>query len=106
MIQVVRLGASFSPAQLRLGVGQKFQLQVLPTLQATIEGVPAHCLAGTVTEIAGGVLSVQCGPGTAYMFTAEHAGSTVVTATVQPRCTPGTVCTDYVVLARLSIEIT
>jgi hypothetical protein len=105
-VQVVQLATKFSPAVLRLGTGQKFQLQVKQSVQATIEGIPQSCAAGTVTDIANGMLSVQCGSDSTYLFTAEHSGSAVVIATVAPRCKPGTMCPDFVVLARLKVTIT
>jgi hypothetical protein len=103
---VVQLATRFSPAVLRLGAGQQFQLHVKQSVRATIEGVPRTCPAGTVTDIANGMLSVQCGTDSTYLFTAEHSGSAVVTATVTQRCKPGIMCPDFVVLARLKVTIT
>jgi hypothetical protein len=57
--ETARPGESAQSA-LRLGVGQRFQLQAKPDVQATIEGIPQHYSAATVTRIAGEMLSVQC----------------------------------------------
>jgi hypothetical protein len=106
IVQVVQLSTKFSPAELRLGAGQKFQLHVNQSIQATIAGIPQTCPAGTVTDIASGLLSARCGTGGTYLFTAQHSGSAVVSATVGKRCKPGTMCPDFVVIAQLKITIT
>ncbi len=105
IIRVVRLGASFSPDVLRLGTGQKFQLEVSGDVQATIMGVPGHCPAGPVAAAAG-LLSVRCTTASSYLFTAERAGSTTLTASVRPRCAPGTACPDWMTAARLAVTVT
>jgi hypothetical protein len=106
IIRVVRLGAGFSPGTLRLGVGQEFQLEVSNTVQATVEGVPSHCAAGSVTHVADGMLSAQCSTASSYLYTAEHPGSVVLTATVRPRCSAGAICPQWVTAPRLKISIT
>lgn len=106
IIRVVRLGADFSPGSLRLGVGQKFQLEVSNTVRATIAGLPAHCTPGSVTRTANGMLSAKCSTAGSYSYTAERSGSVVVTATVRPRCSPGTACPQWVTAPRLTITIT
>jgi hypothetical protein len=106
MIRVVRLGAKFSPEEFQLGVGQKFRLEVDESVQATIAGVPEHCPAGSAVDVAGGLLSVQCGTGRgSYLFSGERAGSATLTATVRPRCAPGVACPQWVATARLTISI-
>lgn len=106
IIQVVRLGVGFSPGTLRLAVGQKFQLEVSETVQANVEGMPSHCAAGSVTDIASGMLSAQCSTASSYLYTAERSGSVVLTAAVRPRCSPRTECPQWVATPRLKITIT
>jgi hypothetical protein len=105
-ILVVRLGPAFSPGTLHLGVGQKFQLEVSSTVQATIAGLPAHCTSGSVTQSAGGKLSARCSSANSYLYTAEHSGSIVLAATVRPRCSPGAACAQWVAAPKLKITIT
>jgi hypothetical protein len=102
---IVRLDSGFSPAVMHLGVGPRFLLMVGATVNAAIGGMPASCPLGSTSAV-GADLSVQCGPTGTYLFTAEHAGTAVVTAVVKPSCTPGTACPDWVTDARLTVTIT
>lgn len=104
-VLIVRLDSGFSPAAMHLGVGQRFLLLVSATVNAAVAGTPASCPLGATSAV-GADLSVQCGPTGTYLFTAEHAGTAVVTAVVKPSCTPGTACTDWVTDARLTVTIT
>jgi hypothetical protein len=105
-IPVVQLGASFSPAALRLGVGQQFEVTVSSDVQVTWTGLPDYCPAGLTTQVAGGLLALQCTPGGAYLFTAEQPGTAILAATVQPVCAPGTMCPQWITEASLKITIT
>jgi hypothetical protein len=106
IVLVVRLGPAFSPSTLHLAVGQKFQLEVSKSVQAAVAGLPEHCASGSVTHIAGGMLSAQCSTASSFLYTAERSGSTVLTAAVRPRCSPGTMCPQWVTAPRLKITIT
>lgn len=102
---VVRLTTVFSPAMLRLNVGQQFLVTVSKAVQVSGLGVPGGCAAGTTAQIANGLLSARCTAG-GYLYTAEHAGTTVLTATVRPRCAAGTMCPQWITEASLEITIT
>jgi hypothetical protein len=104
-IVVVRLAATFSPAVLRLNVGQQFLVTVSKSVQASGLGFPGGCTAGTTAQIASGLLSGRCVAG-GYLYTAEHAGSAVLSATVRPRCAAGTMCPQWITEAHLKITIT
>ena len=101
-IILVQLGTGFSPAQLRLNVGQQFEVAVSKTVQVSGLG---DCAPGTTGQALGGLLSVRCMAG-GYFYTAEHAGSATMSATVRPRCTPGTMCPQWITEASLKITIT
>jgi len=101
IVFVVRLGSAFSPRSLRLGVGQQFMVIVSKAVKVSGPDLPAPCTSGATT----GVLSVRCSAG-GYLYTAEHAGSAVLSATVQPLCTPGTICPQWVAEASLKIIVT
>jgi hypothetical protein len=104
-IVVVRLAATFSSAVLRLNVGQQFLVTVSKSVQASGLGFPGGCTAGTTAQIASGLLSGRCVAG-GYLYTAEHAGSAVLSATVRPRCAAGTMCPQWITEAHLKITIT
>jgi hypothetical protein len=104
-IVVVRLGASFSPDVLRLNIGQQFLVTVSKTVQVSGLGFPRGCAAGTTAQIANGLLSARCAAG-GYLYTAEHAGTVVLSATVRPRCAAGTICPQWITEASLKVTIT
>ena len=99
---VVSLAASFSPSAVRLRVGQQFLVVVSPDVQADGIPWPGGCTAGPV---AGGLLTAQCLAGGRYLYTALRSGSVTVTATVGPRCAPGSVCPQWMTSARLTVTI-
>jgi len=105
-VTVVRLGIAFSPAALRLRTGARFRLIVTKTIQAGGPGVPRDCRPGARGQVPGGLVSVRCVSSREYLYTAEHAGTAILSATVQPNCPPGTACPMWVAEAGLKITIT
>jgi hypothetical protein len=103
IIFAVRLGASFSPRSLHVGVGQKFQVIVSSNVRAS--GVPTNCTATKPTPAAGGMLSVTCPKAGSYLYTAERAGTAVVAAIVRPNCPKGTRCPQWISRAALTVTI-
>lgn len=103
---VVRLDLAFSPSALRLHTGQQFRLTVSTTIQASGPGVPGDCRRGAVSQVPGGLLSVRCLSSREYVYTAERAGTAILSATVKPNCAPGTACPLWVTDAGLKITIT
>ena len=100
---VVHLTAGFSPAAVRLRVGQQFLLTISPSVKAT--GLDtAGCGSGTTWTAAGGLLSARCTSG-GYLYTAEHPGTGIVSATVRPRCSPGKMCPQWLTGAQLRLTI-
>jgi hypothetical protein len=105
IIMAVRLGTAFTPDTLTIAAGMRFQVIVSPSVQ--VSGLaPAHCAAGTTYAVNDGMLAVTCQAAGGYLFTAEHAGNTVLTATVGPRCSPGTACPAWAAQATLKLTIT
>jgi hypothetical protein len=104
-IVVIRLSTVFSPAVLRLNVGQQFLVTVSKAVQVSGLGFPGGCAVGTTVQIASGLLSARCTAG-GYLYTAEHAGTAVLSATVRPRCAAGTMCPQWITEASLKITIT
>jgi hypothetical protein len=100
---VVHLTAGFSPAAVRLRVGQQFLLTISPSVKATVLGT-AGCGSGTTWAAAGGLLSARCTSG-GYLYTAEHPGTGTVSATVRPRCSPGKMCPQWLTGAQLHLTI-
>jgi hypothetical protein len=105
-ILLVRLGAAFSPAQLRLGAGQQFQLAVSKSVHVSGLGVASGCAPGTAGQALAGLLSVRCAGEGSFLYTAEHTGSAVLSVTVRPRCQPGTCAPQWVTAPSLKITIT
>jgi hypothetical protein len=103
-IVVVRLSTVFSPAVLRLNVGQQFLVTVSKAVQVSGLGFPG-CAAGATAQTGGGLLSARCTAG-GYLYTAEHAGTAILSAGVRPRCAPGTACPQWIIEASLKITIT
>jgi predicted small lipoprotein YifL len=103
-VAVVRLAAGFSPDNLRLSVGQQFLLTVSASVRA--RGLEAAgCASATGGIVTGGLLKVRC-TGGGYLYTAGHAGSTVISASVRPRCRPGQMCPEWVSEPVLHVTIT
>jgi len=101
IIFAVRLDHGFSPNTLRLSPGQHFVLTVASSVKAS--GTLGACSAATA-QVYGGMLSVHCTSGT-YYYTAERAGTAVLTATVRPNCTGGGMCPQWIEVATLKIKI-
>lgn len=106
IIIAVHLGTAFTPDTLSLAAGLKFQVIVSPTVAPSGLSFPAHCAAGTTYAVNDGLLSVTCPAGGGYLFTAERAGTTVLSATVRPRCSPGQMCPQWITDAALKLTIT
>jgi hypothetical protein len=103
IIFAVRLGASFSPGSLHVGVGQKFQVIVSDNVK--VSGLPASCNATQPTPAAGGMLSVTCTSAGSYLYTAERAGTAVLAAIVRPNCAKVAECPAWISRATLKIMI-
>jgi hypothetical protein len=104
IIFAVRLSTTFSPDTLTLAAGQQFQVIVSTSVVPAGAGFPQPCTPG-VAYPAAGLLSVTCPADGGYLFTAEHAGTTTLTATVRPRCSPGDMCPQWVTEAALRITV-
>lgn len=102
---VVHLAVSFSPSEVRLRAGQQFLLIVSKDVEASGVAGPGPCPAGTVRPVAGGLLSAQCMAGSRYLFTAKRTGTATVTATVRPRCAPGSPCPQWVAEPSLRVIV-
>lgn len=102
---VVHLVAGFSPRMVRLRVGQQFLLVVSKDVQASGVPWPGGCPPGTVRPVASGLLTAQCMTGSRYLYTARRAGTATVTATVRPRCAPGSMCPQWITAPRLTVII-
>jgi hypothetical protein len=105
IVFVVRLRSAFSPRSLRLGVGQQFMVIVSKAVKVSGPDLAGACTSGVIGSATTGVLSVRCSAG-GYLYTAEHVGSAVLSATVQPQCTPGTICPQWVADTSLKITVT
>ena len=103
IIFAVRLGASFSPNSLHLGVGQQFEVIVSKTVK--VAGLaPANCTA-QATPAADGLLSVRCPAAGSYLYTAERTGTATLGAIARPLCSPGTPCPQWISRASMKITI-
>jgi hypothetical protein len=105
IIVAVSLGTTFSPDSLTLAAGQKFQVIVRTSVLPAGADFPQRCASGVAYPVAGGLLSVTCPADGGYLFTAEHPGTTTLTATVRPRCSPGEMCPQWITEAALQITI-
>jgi hypothetical protein len=103
VIFAVRLGRSFQPGTLRISPRQHFVVTVDSSVRASGPGVPGSC-PGTTARIDGGVLTVRCRSG-AFYYTALRPGTAELTATVRPRCAPGSMCPQWIAEATLTITI-
>jgi hypothetical protein len=106
IIIVVQLSTDFSPSSLRLAVGQQFELVVSGSVEATGPAIPSTCPAGPPIGGPAPLLFAQCVGNGSYLFTAEQPGSTVLSATVRPRCSPGLMCPAWIAEPNLMITIT
>lgn len=106
MITAIRLSTTFSPDTVTLAAGQKFQVIVSSSVAPTGTGFPHPCSSGASYSAAGNMLSVSCPTSGGYLFTAEQAGTTSLTATVKPNCSPGEMCPQWITEAVLHITIT
>lgn len=105
MIRAVNLDATFSPDAITLAVGMKFQVIVSQSVEVGGLSFPAAC--GTAAQPAnGGMLSVTCPATGGYLFTAERAGTTTLSATIRPRCSQGQMCPQWIKDAAMSVTIT
>lgn len=102
---VVRLGAAYSPAALRLAAGQQFLVTVSPDVQATQDGVPNPCTPGATVPTGNGLLTGRCAAD-GVLYTAVHAGTATLSAGVGPRCNPGTMCAQWRARPTLTVTIT
>jgi hypothetical protein len=103
IIFAVRLSRGFQPRTLRISPGQQFVVSVDPSVRASGPGLPGSCPSGPV-RVDGGMLTVRCTSGVFY-YTAQRPGTAELTATVRPRCAPGSMCPQWVTLATLTITI-
>jgi hypothetical protein len=101
IIFAVRLDHGFSPSTLRLSPGQHFVVTVASSVKAG--GMLSSCSSNTA-DVDNGMLSVHCTSGT-YYYTAERAGTVVLTASVRPDCSGGGMCPQWIAVATLKITI-
>lgn len=105
IIILVRLSTTFTPATLQLAVGQQFELSVDGSVEATGPDIPSTCPGSAPAGGSDGMLFAQCVGNGSYLYTAEQPGSFVLSATVRPRCSPGTMCPQWITEPNLAITI-
>jgi len=103
VIFAVRLGRGFRPRTLRISPGQQFTVTVDSSVRASGPGLPGSC-SSVPARIDGGMLTVRCTSG-AFSYTALRPGTAELTATVRPRCAPGSMCPQWITEATLKITI-
>jgi hypothetical protein len=103
-IHAINLSTGFSPSTLQIGVGQQFVVIISKDVDVSGLSRPG-CTPDTTAQVPGGLLTVRCTTSTDYMYTAEHAGSATLSATVRPHCTQGAVCPQWIAEAHLHITI-
>jgi hypothetical protein len=103
VIFAVRLGRAFQPRTLRISLGQQFTVIVDPSVRASGPDLPNSC-SSVPARIDGGMLTVRCTSG-AFSYTALRPGTAELTATVRPRCAPGSMCPQWVTETTLKITI-
>ncbi|HEY3956307.1 MAG TPA: hypothetical protein VGM53_23300 [Streptosporangiaceae bacterium] len=103
-IPVVRLGSRFAPGTLRLGTGQHFEVIVSRGVKPTGSGISGPCTPAAAARFSSAMLSLSC-TGGAYLYTARQAGHTTLTVSVRPACTAGTMCPQWMTVARLALTI-
>jgi hypothetical protein len=106
MIAAIRLSTTFSPDSLTLAAGQKFQVIVSTSVDPTSTAFPHPCASGVTYSAAGSMLSVSCPASGGYLFSAEQVGTTTLTATIRPNCSPGEMCPQWITEAVLHVTIT
>jgi hypothetical protein len=99
-VVTVHLAEGFSPSSLRMRVGQQFLVVVNTDVRVSGLPGPGSCGRGTTQPVAGGLLSARC-----YRYTALHTGHGELSATVRPRCAPGTPCPQWITAPVLKITI-
>lgn len=103
-IHVIDLADSFSPDTLQISVGMQFVIDVASNVRASgLTG--ATCTAGKSQPLPGGMLTVRCQNSSSYEYTATHAGTVTLSATVKPHCTGGTMCPQWVKESHLRVTI-
>jgi len=105
-ILVVQLGTAFSPAEIQLGTGQQFLVQVNQDVQTSGLSPAGVCPPGQTAQIDDGLLTLQCTADGGYLYTAERPGSATLLVTVRPSCAPETLCPQWIAEASLRITIT
>ena len=103
-IAVIRLGSRFTPGTLQLGTGQKFEVIVSRSVKPTGSGISGRCTPAAAARFSSAMLSLNC-TGGSYLYTARQAGRTALTVTVRPACPPGSMCPQWVTMARLTLTI-
>jgi hypothetical protein len=98
LIAVVTLGASFSPSSVTLSVGEPLLINVNGDVASMMTGpVTATTPDGPLT---GGAL----GPAS-YVYFATKPGTEILSATIRPRCEPGTMCPMWIAMSRLTVTV-
>lgn len=105
MVTVIRLNTTFTPTSLTLAAGQQFQVEVSSAIAATGTDFPSPCASGTRYPAAGGALAVTCPAAGDYLYTAEHAGTAMLKASVHPQCSAGRMCPQWVAETSLTVTI-
>lgn len=103
-IPVVRLSSRFTPGALRLGTGQHFEVIVSRSVKPAGSGISGQCTPAAVARFSSAMLSLSC-TGGAYLYTTRQAGSTMLTVSVRPACAAGTMCPQWITVARLTLKI-
>lgn len=103
VIVAVRLSRGFQPRTLRISPGQQFVVTVDSSVRASGPGLPSSC-PSVPARIDDGMLTVRCTSGVFY-YTAQRPGNAELTATVRPRCAPGSMCPQWATQATLTITI-
>jgi hypothetical protein len=106
IIILVKLTTTFTPATLRLAVGQQFELSVDGSVEATGPDIPSTCPGSAPAGGSDGMLFAQCVSNGSYLYTAVQPGSFVLSATVRPHCSPGIMCPQWITEPNLAITIT
>jgi hypothetical protein len=106
IIRAVNLDATFSPDAITVAAGMKFQVIVSQSVDASGLSLPAHCSPGTTYAADDGMLSVTCPATGGYLYTADRAGTAVLSATIRPHCSPGSMCPQWIKEAALTVTIT
>jgi hypothetical protein len=103
-IPVVQLGTSFSPSTLKLGAGQKFVVIVSKGDKPSGSGISGPCTPAGAATFSSSILSLSC-QGSSYLYTTQRAGTTVLSVTVKPACSSGTMCPQWIAKASLRVTV-